>query len=445
MKRKFTNWEFINYSNQINKDIEIIGEYKNFKTNILCRCKLCGKEFECSPQRILNMDHNGLRRLVRNKKLCPNSDCIEHDKYISAKIERTLSLISKIQEAALGKYILLGHFISDSSLIKCRCLLCNYEWEDIPMNLSKAKYKCPKCSNKGTNSIYRLESQNSNHKKRDIRKQTEEKSQGIQLFDVNETDDGCFSVVYRKCGHSFTTNSIDHIPNSCVECRRTKRNATYEELSSNGFTAIKIPQKDLRHVQRSLRIMKGEKLPEDDDYKSGYYSKDEFRNIVKKLTPNIEVVDEEIYPSKKILCRCKSCGSVWGVWASYLLRGTACPKCRGSIGENIILSYLEENNYQFIREYSFPNCKNIRQLRFDFYLPEYNAVIEFDGIQHFVPTRFCSNYSENDTFIEFRSIQKRDRIKNSFCKKNNIPMLRIKYNEADIRGNIESFIGKLKK
>lgn len=428
MKRKFTNWEFINYSNFINKDIEIVGEYKNFKTNVLCRCKLCGSEFECSPQRILNMDHNGLRRLVRNKKLCPNSDCTEHDKYISAKIERSLSLISKIQEVALGKYILLGYFVSDSTPIKCRCIKCNYEWEDTPTNLTKVRCKCPKCLSKDTAPTNCSKEQASNN-----------------IFDVSEIDVGIFSVVYRKCGHSFTTNSPNHIPNSCTECRRNTRNEIYKELSSNGFTAISIPQKDLRQIQRSIRIMKGEKLPGDDDYKSGYYSKDEFRDIVKKLTPNIEVIDEEIFPSKKVLCRCKSCGSVWGVWASYLLRGTACPKCRGSIGENIILSYLEENNYKYVREYSFPNCKYIRQLRFDFYLPEYNAVIEFDGIQHFAPTRFCSSYSEDDTFMEFRSIQKRDRIKNSFCKKNNIPMLRIKYNEDDISGSIESFIGKLKK
>lgn len=57
--------------------------------------------------------------------------------------------------------------------------------------------------------------------------------------------------------------------------------------------------------------------------------------------------------------------------------------------------------------------------RFDFYLPEYNRLIEFDDIQHFQEREFFS-----DTFEE---IYLRDKIKNEYCKNKGIPLVRIPY------------------
>ena len=57
---------------------------------------------------------------------------------------------------------------------------------------------------------------------------------------------------------------------------------------------------------------------------------------------------------------------------------------------------------------------------FDFYLPDYNKCIEYDGIYHFQTTR-------RTTEKDLKEQQKRDKIKNDFCQKNNIPLLRISY------------------
>ena len=76
---------------------------------------------------------------------------------------------------------------------------------------------------------------------------------------------------------------------------------------------------------------------------------------------------------------------------------------------------------------------------FDFYLPEYNVCIEYDGIQHFEPTRFNKKMTieeANDNFIQQKF---RDEIKNNYCKNNNIKLLRIPYTEYD---NIEKIINK---
>ena len=72
--------------------------------------------------------------------------------------------------------------------------------------------------------------------------------------------------------------------------------------------------------------------------------------------------------------------------------------------------------------------------QFDFYLPDYNLCIEFDGIQHFLPNvRFGGE-------IGFIKRVNNDKIKTDFCKNNNIKVLRIKYDE----NIIEKLKNKLK-
>ena len=104
-------------------------------------------------------------------------------------------------------------------------------------------------------------------------------------------------------------------------------------------------------------------------------------------------------------------------------QGKGCPICSSSKGEIEISKILTENNIRHIQEHKFDDCKNINLLRFDFYLPEHNTVIEFDGIQHFQAiTGFGGENSLEAT-------QHRDSIKNEYCQTNNIPLLRIRFDE----------------
>ena len=68
-------------------------------------------------------------------------------------------------------------------------------------------------------------------------------------------------------------------------------------------------------------------------------------------------------------------------------------------------------------------------LRFDFYIPSKNLCIEFDGKQHFEPYDFSGKLTKKETLNEFENLKIRDKLKNDYCNKNNIKLLRIKYNE----------------
>jgi len=62
-------------------------------------------------------------------------------------------------------------------------------------------------------------------------------------------------------------------------------------------------------------------------------------------------------------------------------------------------------------------------LKFDFYLPKYNYCIEYDGQQHFKPLEFFGG------IVQFKKNQTRDKIKNDYCKKETIKLVRVKYND----------------
>lgn len=102
--------------------------------------------------------------------------------------------------------------------------------------------------------------------------------------------------------------------------------------------------------------------------------------------------------------------------------------CLRSVGEANIQKILQENNIIFEKEKSFDsliNPETSNKLRYDFYLPDYNRLIEFDGMQHQSATGGWNNQES------FEKRQKLDKLKNNFAKQYNIQLIRIPYKEKD--------------
>lgn len=107
-----------------------------------------------------------------------------------------------------------------------------------------------------------------------------------------------------------------------------------------------------------------------------------------------------------------------------------------SSGERFIYNYLESRNIKFEREFycnELFNKETGNLLFIDFFLPDYNVAIEIDGIQHFKPVNGRG---------ELLSQKIRDRIKNGFCKKNGVKLIRLRYNE--LKGNIPKIDNSIK-
>ncbi len=113
--------------------------------------------------------------------------------------------------------------------------------------------------------------------------------------------------------------------------------------------------------------------------------------------------------------------------------GKGCIRCNESKGEKQIEKLLLKNNILFEAQKKFDKCKKHNYLPFDFYLPEYNICIEYDGEQHYKVVEWFGGEKS------FKQTQVNDKFKTEFCKKNNIILFRIKYNQ-NIKEKIKELI-----
>ena len=103
-----------------------------------------------------------------------------------------------------------------------------------------------------------------------------------------------------------------------------------------------------------------------------------------------------------------------------------------SHGELKITNFLNSRLVLYNHQHWFKDCRsNIgkRQiLKFDFYIPTKNLLIEYDGAQHFKQSKFGNH---TITKSELRDNQRRDRIKSKYARSKNIKLLRIKYTQIN--------------
>lgn len=152
-----------------------------------------------------------------------------------------------------------------------------------------------------------------------------------------------------------------------------------------------------------------------------------------------DVLEEYVNIDTKILFKHKSCDTTFKLSPYQFItrhKKKYCPICyyNKSHGEVAITQFLEKNNIFYNKEYVF---KDYPQARYDFYLPDSNIIIEFDGKQHYEFIPFFHGTEE-----EFNNNKLKDLEKNSYCLKNGITMFRIPYTEED---NLETILNEILK
>lgn len=111
--------------------------------------------------------------------------------------------------------------------------------------------------------------------------------------------------------------------------------------------------------------------------------------------------------------------------------GSGCSKCLNFRGENTISSILDQQSITYEKQKTFKGCIYKGLLKFDFYLPDFNMCIEYDGAQHFKPVVYWGG----DKSLKIQ--REKDSIKTNYCKTNGMPLLRIPYTEFN---NIEKIL-----
>ena len=126
---------------------------------------------------------------------------------------------------------------------------------------------------------------------------------------------------------------------------------------------------------------------------------------------------------KKIWWICGDCGNSWNAKVNNRNNGKGCPFCSSSKGETLIRNILNSYKINKIEQYRF---ESLLKYPFDFYLPENEICIEYQGLHHYEPVDFGSNGIEWAN-IQLLKQKDRDSIKKKYCLDKSIRFLEIPY------------------
>lgn len=118
------------------------------------------------------------------------------------------------------------------------------------------------------------------------------------------------------------------------------------------------------------------------------------------------------------------------------LRGNGCLKCSSRISKNElrIIHWLEQNCILFIKDKTFVDLHGktkTSRLRYDFWLPEQQILIEYDGEHHFCPVRRVGRNSITEATKLYERFVINDKKKTEYAQQNRYHLIRIPYTQRD--------------
>ena len=144
----------------------------------------------------------------------------------------------------------------------------------------------------------------------------------------------------------------------------------------------------------------------------------EFQNRLNTIYPNEKLKDTYTLPDEyvyiepykgmhnKVLIQHQKCGFIWKITPNNIKLGKGCPKCnkRISKGEQKIIAWLESNKIEYKAQY--PIDIQGHHLTIDFYLPQYDLYIEYNGEQHYFPIKHFGGESRLKSQKEYDNLKR---------------------------------------
>ena len=263
---------------------------------------------------------------------------------------------------------------------------------------------------------------------------------GIQETTIdNLRHHGC-----RQCGYSTISSKIKYSPEEVVAIVRQKGTS----ILLNPEEYIGIDKKNLLFkccdcnnlFTTSLLIFRAGtgkclECAKDEMVRDKRINKNTIRKMIESKNDNIWINQDSYKTVDKnnLLIQCGTCGNLFKMSYANYRKDWFSGKCRRcsekSIGEKQIAQTLDHYKIKYTRQEHFDgSLRDIKPIPLDFYLADYNLAIEFDGIQHYIPT-----YGEE----KFKTTKLHDAMKDNYCRWNNIDLLRIPYWEGS---NIEQIL-----
>ena len=160
-------------------------------------------------------------------------------------------------------------------------------------------------------------------------------------------------------------------------------------------------------------------------------SETEFLERLLLSHPEIELVGDYTIYNSPAQFYCKTHDYYFtDIPRNIILRNSCCAKGVKYSKQEKMCRILESWGYRVEREKIFEECKDKNVLPFDCYLTDFNIVCEYDGEGHYMPIKY--NGCDDLTALQHMEyIQDHDKIKNTYCHQNNIPIIRVPYYMQD--------------
>lgn len=359
-----------------------------------------------------------------------------------------LDIVSLCESKGL-KYIC--RFIkNEQTYLKCVCAnhYEPYEFEISFRNLRNLKHNCPKCAGKNLTT-------------KDIKYKVETLlNVPVEIIGEYVNMRTPIDTICKKCGNNWKANVVSLCQGSgCNKCKKGKPLKSHEVYVEDLFKVqpnlevISLYNGDAKDISYRCKIdgyvgvtKAGRLLSKNTQCRycvlkklKGIYqlSQSEFIDRMKQIAPDIEVLSKYDGFDRKVKLLCKKHDYMFEQSAQNALQGKCgCVKCVSSKGEKKIINILSSLKVRFKSQFKFDDCRAVNPLPFDFYLPDYNMVIEYQGEQHYKPVQFGGMPIE-EAIRNFDICKAHDEIKSNYCDRNNIKLLSIPYTEFD---NLEKII-----
>lgn len=434
MGRRKTHEEFVKEVHElVGDEYTVVGEYVDAKTKIavMHNEELCGFcEYKVKPNGFLggNRCPKCAPRLIGQKR-----------RLTQAEFDR------RVEESHGGEYVFLDKYVNSTTKIKVRHVSdkCNnYEYLVAPLSFLDPSRGCPRCSG---------------HVKthEDFLKDVEASlGGGYEVLDQYENSKKKCRIRHVECGNVFSSTpesfkSREWRKLGCQNCnkRSQKTQKTHSQFTEevrglvgseysiigkykNAMTKIEFVHNSCNHAYSVSpnNFLRGKRCPECFGWRKK--TTEEFADEVKGLVGNEYTVSGEYKAArKKVEFTHNECDRKFEMIAYSFMAGNRCPHCSASRGESSVSEALDEYGLNYEHQYTFDDCINKRPLPFDFCVLSEDktplVAIEYDGIQHFEPRAHFGGTKG------FEATNINDNIKNEYCQKNNIPLLRIPYWEFD--------------
>lgn len=344
------------------------GEVKALEEFGVARRKKHGRQSSCRACVRLGRE---LRRRLNNVK----------GKRTKGERWTTESFVAYVSEATAGEYACIGEYLSSIDRTEMRHNNCGYEWKTTPSSFLSHGSGCPRCAGKvKTHNDFLIE----------IDGLTGDEYIVLSEYTTSKTP---ILMQHKTCLHEWSVAPYSFV-NIGTRCPKCAQMASRDRLCKTGAQFC-----------TEVQALVG------DEY---------------------EVLGEYVNARKKIEMRHNICGERYLTTPDKFLRGNRCPKCASSKGEMRIATYLSMRGHDYVRGYTFDECRYKRPLPFDVTVITSDTVIpiEFDGEHHSRPVDF-SGRGANWAELKFRAVQRNDAIKTEYCRANGIPLIRIDYTQFD--------------